>query len=241
MNLPSLHQNQTMSSREIAEMTGKNHADVMRDIRNMLLELTGDTRGLSSFASTYFNSQNKEQPCYLLPKRETLILTSGYSITQRAKIIDRWQELEDKEKEKGTALALPDFTDPAIAARAWAEQYEARKVAELKNIQDAPKVEFAMAVRRMEGACKIGEFGKVIGIGQNKLFKQLRQDEILMADNMPYQRYIDQEFFVVIEQTPYTDRNGKAHPTFTTMVTGKGQVWLEKKYKAVVLSMNAKS
>jgi phage antirepressor YoqD-like protein len=44
---------------------------------------------------------------------------------------------------------------------------------------------------------------------------------------------INAEYFVVIEQTPYTDRDGKAHPTFTTMLTGKGQVWLERKYRKV--------
>lgn len=222
MNQLAIFQNvQTMSSREIAEMTGKNHADVLRDIRNMLLELYGDTRGLSSFASSYLNSQNKEMPCFLLPKRETLILTSGYSISQRAKIIDRWQELESAQIPK----TLPE------ALRLAADLAERNAALENKIQSDAPKVEFALAVRRMDGACKIGEFGKVIGIGQNKLFAKLRKDEILMANNMPYQRYIDAEYFVVIEQTPYTDRNGKAHPTFTTMVTGKGQVWIEKKYR----------
>jgi Rha family phage regulatory protein len=210
-----------MSSREIAEMTGKNHADVMRDIRNMLLELHGDTRGLSNFASSYMNSQNKEQPCFVLPKRETLILTSGYSITQRSKIIDRWQELESQQIPK----TLPE------ALRLAADLAERNSALENKIETDAPKVEFAMAVRRMEGSCKIGDFSKVIGIGRTTMFAKLRADEILMADNMPYQRYIDAEYFVVIEQTPYTDRDGKAHPTFTTMLTGKGQVWIERKYR----------
>lgn len=57
MNL--LNTNVTMTSREIAELTGKNHADVLRDIRNMLEALD---LGQSSFADSYFNSQNKEQP-----------------------------------------------------------------------------------------------------------------------------------------------------------------------------------
>lgn len=224
MNLPSLQHNQTMSSREIAEMTGKNHADVMRDIRNMLLELHGDTRGLSSFAETYSDSQGRQQPCFLLPKRETLILTSGYSITQRAKIIDRWQELESQQQVK-----IPQTMEDALQLAL--DTIRENKKLESKIKEDAPKVEFAMAVRRMEGSCKIGDFCKVIGYGRNTLFKMMRDDDILMVDNMPYQRYVDQEYFVVIEQTPFTDREGRAHPTFTTMVTGKGQVWLEKKYR----------
>lgn len=99
MNALTLHQTSaggntlTMSSLEIAELTGKEHSHVMRDIRSMLVELYGEG-GLSKFGSSYINSQNKEQPCFDLPKRETLILISGYRIDIRAKIIDRWQELE---------------------------------------------------------------------------------------------------------------------------------------------------
>lgn len=67
----------TMSSREIAELTGKRHADVMRDIRKMLTDMD-DLRGLSKFAHTYRDPQNGQlYPIFALPKRETLILVSG--------------------------------------------------------------------------------------------------------------------------------------------------------------------
>lgn len=81
----------TMTSREIAELTGKNHADVLRDIRNMLEVLKKDA---SIFAGIYHDAYGREKPCFNLPKRETLILVSGYSTELRARIIDRWQELE---------------------------------------------------------------------------------------------------------------------------------------------------
>jgi Rha family phage regulatory protein len=83
----------TMSSREIAELTGKEHRNVMADIRKMLTELHGEN-GVLNFQQSYINGQNKEQPCFNLPKRESLILVSGYSVQMRATIIDRWQELE---------------------------------------------------------------------------------------------------------------------------------------------------
>ena len=82
----------TMSSLEIAALTGKNHADVLRDIRNMLEDLE---IGASNFAGSYKSEQNKDLRCYNLPKRETLILVSDYSKSLRARIIDRWQELEN--------------------------------------------------------------------------------------------------------------------------------------------------
>lgn len=94
MQLATIPQNLTMTSREIAELTGKEHRHVLRDIRTMLTELYGEA-GLPSFEHTQINPQNGQSyPIFNLPKRETLILVSGYNVGMRAKIIDRWQELE---------------------------------------------------------------------------------------------------------------------------------------------------
>lgn len=90
----------SMSSREIAELTRKRHDHVLQDIRNMVFELfdgcpekTGDY--LSAVARQYVHPQNGQQyQEYCLPKRECLILISGYNVALRAKIIDRWEELE---------------------------------------------------------------------------------------------------------------------------------------------------
>ncbi|MCZ2159310.1 Rha family transcriptional regulator, partial [Bartonella sp. 220] len=87
---------QTMSSREIAELCGKEHKHIMRDIRQMLEELNGSKFGPVDFSGTYVDSKGEHRPCYYLPKRECLILVSGYSTTLRAKIIDRWQQLEQQ-------------------------------------------------------------------------------------------------------------------------------------------------
>jgi Rha family phage regulatory protein len=80
----------TMSSREIAELTGKRHDNVVRDIRAMLIKLHEKVGGGLSFEDTYTDPQNGQiYPVFNLPKRETLILTSGYSVTQPAAISDR--------------------------------------------------------------------------------------------------------------------------------------------------------
>lgn len=95
----------TMSSREIAELTGKNHSHVLRDIRSMLGELYPDV-GIGSpdpkldllentgIIVNFARENGGMMAEILLPKRETLILVSGYSTIIRARIIDRWQELE---------------------------------------------------------------------------------------------------------------------------------------------------
>ena len=79
----------TMSSREIAELTGKDHKHVLTDVRNMCESLKIQS---AEFSAQYKDSTGRTLPCFNLPKRETLILVSGYNVELRAKIIDRWQE-----------------------------------------------------------------------------------------------------------------------------------------------------
>ena len=93
-----------MSSREIADLTEKNHKEVLRDIRRMLEDL-GDLEDSANLRSpqnsekgwklsTYTTSQNKQQPEYLLNFDLTMTLIAGYNVVLRNRIIKRWQELE---------------------------------------------------------------------------------------------------------------------------------------------------
>ncbi|WP_082779055.1 Rha family transcriptional regulator [Burkholderia sp. PAMC 28687] len=79
-----------MSSREIAERTHKQHKNVLADIRKMIegLDLT-----LADFSADLADGYGRLQPGYNLPKRECMILVSGYNVRLRAAIVDRWQEL----------------------------------------------------------------------------------------------------------------------------------------------------
>lgn len=101
----------TMSSREIAELTNKRHADVLRDIDKMLQEIELDQNEFLRFDNT--GAKGKEIRYYNLPKRECLILVSGYSVKLRAAIVDRWQELE-----AGAVQRIPADPDTVRERRA---------------------------------------------------------------------------------------------------------------------------
>ena len=106
MNELAIFDKERMSSLEIAQRTGKRHDNVLADIKKMLEELYPEG-GALKFQGSYLTEQNKPQPCFNLPKRECIILASGYSVNLRASIIDRWQELEDAEAQRQqAALAL---------------------------------------------------------------------------------------------------------------------------------------
>lgn len=126
----------TMSSREIAELTGKEHKHVLRDIRAIIEQLKdGPNLDHEEFQSlTDTRGYTSE---YLLTKNQTLLLMTGYSVPLRQKLINRWQELESHVSKP----ALPDFTNPAEAARAWAAEYEQKLIAQEKLSIAAPKAE----------------------------------------------------------------------------------------------------
>lgn len=108
----------TMSSREIATLCSKRHDNVMADIRKMLDEL--DIYA-PDFSGTFITEQGNQYECFNLPKRECLILVSGYNVKIRTKIIDRWQQLE-----QGKAKLLPQTKLEAL--KAYVAEIEAHEL-----------------------------------------------------------------------------------------------------------------
>jgi len=87
----------TMSSLEIAELTGKRHDNVLADIRKILAEVEIDS---TVFSGVYKDQQLIDRRCFNLPRRECDLVIAGYSAKYRLIIIDRWLELEALAKSK---------------------------------------------------------------------------------------------------------------------------------------------
>jgi anti-repressor protein len=144
----------------------------------------------------------------------------------------------DCEKRLKSVIALPDFNNPVLAARAWADEVEAKQIAQTKAIElqkridvEKPKVEFAEAIRATNACIDVGVFAKLIGWGRNRLFQKMRQDGLLDGRNLPYQRYKELGVFDVDEGKSWKDSEGKEHIPLLTKITGKGQVYLAKRYR----------
>lgn len=121
----------TMSSREIANLTEKEHKTVMRDIRVMLNDLG---HGTDLYLGQY-SSNNRKYDEYNLPKRETLLLISGYMLHVRVKIVDRLEFLESQLKPQ-----VP--TNFAEALQLAADQAKLIEQQSEKIAIDKPKVDF---------------------------------------------------------------------------------------------------
>lgn len=158
----------TMTSREIAELTEKEHKNVMADIRAML-----DQLGLRSadFSADLPDSYGRLQPVFCLPEDLTVTLVSGYSIPMRHRIVTRWRQLEAEANDPVKAL-----NDP-IRLRHVLLGYTEKVLALQDEVQRlAPKAE---ALDRLEtvsdGSFCLTDAAKALQVPPRKFLVRLQQ------------------------------------------------------------------
>ena len=224
----TLNANEIMTSLQISDTTGKRHADVMRDIRALLSQGVSE----SNFALTsYLDKSNRDAPMYIMTKKGSLILASGYSPVLREAIITRWEELEIKERnrkeEELNKFSIPQtYSEALLLASNQAKQIEEQQ--KLIEVQ-TPKVDFFDAVADSKSAVPMISVAKVLavkGLGRNNLFEFLRNKNILMRNNQPYQKYVDAGYFRIIEQR--YQKNGEECINIKTLVYQKGVDFIRK-------------
>ena len=162
----------TMSSLEIARLTGKPHNDVLKAIRNM--EPAWEKVNGGKFSRVeYKDAKGEMRPCFELTKTECLYIATKFNDEARAKLVLRWEELE--KKQRTTMTALPDFADPAAAARAWAEQYEARQI-EQKRADAAEQQVYALSEEIASMQPKVSYYDMILNNQSTVLTTQIALD-----------------------------------------------------------------
>lgn len=156
----------TMSSREIADLTGKQHKNVLRDVNVMLESLEKAGSDLSQ-AVRYTDERGRTSEVRL-DRVLTETLLTGYSIPLRHRVVTRLRELE---KVSRHSMSLP--TNFAEALQLAADQ--AKQNASLHQViqQQAPKVQALERLSGTHGSICITTAAKQLGIGPLKLFKWL--------------------------------------------------------------------
>jgi len=231
-------QPQTMNSKEIAELCEKRHSHVLRDIRAFVgavvqmergvdvksLDWDGE-EGVQLFGQTPIggvsctfetNTQNGQSyPVYHLDKSATLTIVAGYNVLLRKRIIDRWQELEANP----FAAMMPQDYPSALRALADKTENEQRLIAKVEA--DAPKVAFAEQIEVAPDAISIGQAGKTLGTGRNRLAAHLRHIGWINRFNEPYQSTINSGLMdVKVGSWEHPDKG--LMRSVTALITGKG-------------------
>ena len=230
---------QTMTSLQIAEITGKNHSDVMRAIRNM--ESAWVKVSQSNFAlASYKDAQGKERPCYNLTKRECLYVATKFNDEARAKLVLRWEELETAQNNQ--VATLPDFTNPAEAARAWAEQFELKQI-EAKRADEAEQQVLLLSAEVEKMQPKVSYYDKILASKATMTTTQIAQDYGMSAvrfnkilEEFKVQRKVNGQWILYapfigkgyVHSKPFDIRrsNGQQDVVMNTEWTQKGRLFL---------------
>jgi len=209
----------TMSSREVADLTGKQNHHVVRDIKHNLAELNLDA---SKFGCIYLDASNRKQTEYLLPPDLVMTLLTGYSVPLRHRVVTRLHELESVSRRVSIPQSLPE------ALRLAADL--ADRNGELQRLvsDQAPKVAAIKRLAAAGGAICITDAAKQLGVAPSRLFAWLEQHRWIFRRHgckrwVAYQPRITSGFMThkvtALKPDPET---GIDRAAFDPMITPKG-------------------
>ena len=255
INVTNYNGTVVVSSRDVARDFGKEHNDTKKRIRELVRDM-GEISHNYFILSEYKDSLNRTQEEYLLTRDGFSLLVMGFTgapaLQWKLKYIDAFNKMEQalrnqvpqlSEKQQ-CILAIYDGGQGAIhGAKRLSEIEVAEAVAplEAKIEEQKPLVTFAEQVGKSCDLISVRELAKLandesLDIGEKRLFQWLRENGYLSNKkvngnftNEPYQRFVKQGLFKVVEQTyktPFGTRLSKK-----TMITGKGQIYFINKLK----------
>lgn len=212
-----------VTSLQVAKDFNKNHQHVMRDIRKLI---DGGVQNWTDLfhEDSYIHEQNKQEyPMYLMTRDGFTLLAMGFTgkdaLEWKMKYIQAFNEMERK------------LNDPMFLVKKSMKYLEEKCNALLEeNREMKPKAEFFDQVASSKTAIQMSEVAKVLnypGYGRNRLFEFLRNKKVLMANNIPYQKYVDCGYFRVIEQK-YTKPSGDTAINIKTLVYQRGINFIKK-------------
>lgn len=227
MQITNTNTEPRITSLEIAELTGKNHKDVLRAIRAMepaWVKVQERKFTLSSYSYNLPNGAKKEATCYSLTKTESLYIATKFNDEARAKLVLRWYELEQQEYERQQQiLKVVGMQNQVLEKLTTAVASISQQVKELR-----PLAQLGALALDAPNCIYFADMAKILTqhgytIGQNRLVQQLRDHGYLFkSSTRPIQSYVEQGIFQ-LKESFYTRKDGRKQACVTTMITAKGQ------------------
>ena len=232
----------------VAKKFGKDHKHVLESIRKLMT--AENSAVLQMFEeSTYINEQNKTQPMYLMNRDGFTLLAMGFTGVKAMEFkidyINAFNKMESKIKK--SIAVLPDFTDPAEAAMAWAKEYREKEVLaienkklEEENIQLAAENQelkhdknYLDLIMRSKALLTVSQIAQDYGMSGKALNKQLAQMGIQYSINgqwILYAKYKDCGY-VSSRSIDITRADGRPDVVLHTEWTQAGRKFLYEELK----------
>jgi phage antirepressor YoqD-like protein len=221
MNTMITSANRTMSSREIAQLVESRHSDVCTTIDRLV------KRGaISGYAAMpYTHPQNGRQYSeYQVNKRDSYVVVAQLSPEFTARLVDRWQELENQ---TSVPQSLPE------ALRLAADMAEQNAALEQKVQADAPKVAFVDHYVDASGAKSLRETAKILNMPEKAMIDALVRDKVLFrlsGNLLPHALRQRDGLFTV-----KTGKSDFGHAFTQTRVTPRGIQWIAERYASELM------
>lgn len=227
MQLQTVSAQPTMTSLELVDFINEQRDAAEPELRHdhfmvKVPKVLGESHA-PKFLGAQVYGNNNTRPIYKLPKREACLMAMSYSYELQAKVFDRMTALETAQ-----APALPNFSDPVEAARAWADAKESEQKAAAQLALAAPKVDFVdKYVLASTGSKGFRQVCKLLNV-KEPVFRQFLKDKGVMyylgREWVPHAQHIDAGRFET--KAGVAEHGDSSHAYNQAMFTAKGVSWI---------------
>lgn len=221
------------NSRDVADFFGKQHAHVLRDIDGLMKAQPVSTASIFG-ASTYTDRTGRVLRCFDMTKDGFTLLAMGFTgakaLEFKLKYIAAFNEMERKLIEMATAL--PDFTNPAAAARAWADEVEQKQALQIENQTLKPLAKIGERTASKNHTLTAFARSTLPGVNTQKLKADLK------AHNYLYRKALSNNYRVYSRfQDLFVERVNDEYGSIDIYPTAKGRTKLIELYEDGRLTM----
>lgn len=172
-----------MTSLQIAEITGKPHADVMKAIRKMEPAWSKINEGIFSLVE-YKDKKGETRPCYSLNKEECLYIATKFNDEARAKLIKRWKELEEQHQKPSVPQNYLEALKSLVKSEEEKQQLALENKKQQETILTISKENMELGNKITDMLPKVSYYDKILQSNATMTITQIAQDYGMSAIKM---------------------------------------------------------
>lgn len=237
-----------MTSLQIAEITGKPHADVMKAIRKMEPAWSKINEGNFSLVE-YKDKKGETRPCYSLNKEECLYIATKFNDETRAKLIKRWKELEEQHQKPSVPQNYLEALKSLVKSEEEKQQLALENRKQQQEILTISKENMELGNKITEMLPKVSYYDQILQSNATMTVTQIAQDygmsaiklNLLLSD-MKIQHKMREQWilygqfltggYVHSRAVDIVRSDGRHDVKYNTEWTTKGRIFLYEALKA---------